>query len=312
MREPTVPLPLGWTQHVDSNSGKPYYHHAASATTQWGAPHLNSGRAPPPPPAESEDEEWSRWALEQDLIANASPTTATPMTWAKFAAGTLGGCAILANFAFFLSAAPAAAGRGAPYVPTFTRTVRLVFDDILPRALPRAGQKWPPTRAQHLVDLGSGDGRIVIEGAKQGFTAHGWEINPLVWFPSYLRAAFSTSTKAHTALHCGSFWSVDLAFADVVVIYGLTPIMEELREKIDLEAKEGVIVVSNVFEIPSGTESALELLFSEDQVYVYVKRGHSVVMENIEEGGGEGVPHVDLEREDEEVEVLEEVVRKAS
>jgi len=27
-------------------------------------------------------------------------------------------------------------------------------------------------------------------------------------------------------------------------------------------------------------------------------------------GGGEGVPHVDLEREDEEVEVLEEVVRR--
>ena len=282
-------LPIGWSKHTDASSGRAYYHHASSSTTQWqfpiGAP------LPPPPPPLSEDAEWDAWTGEDERGA-ARPSTSREepeMSWAKFTAGALGGVAIMVNFAFLLSAAPAAAGRGAPYVPTFTRTVRTIFDELLPKALPLVGHKLPPTRALHFVDLGSGDGRLVLEAARMGFTAHGWEINPLVWFPSLLRAWTARSTWPYTSLHCNSFWGVDLAFADVVIIYGLTPIMDELREKIDLEGKEGVVVVSNVFEIPSGTESDLELLFAQDQVYVYCKRSQrGGVREGGSRGGGGG------------------------
>ena len=289
MRAPSASsaLPAGWTKHTDASSGREYFHHASSSTTQWqfpvGAP------PPPPPPPLSEDEAWDCWTGDEGGAGRPSTSREEPeMSWAKFTAGALGGVAIMVNFAFLLSAAPAAAGRGAPYVPTFTRTVRTIFDELLPKALPLAGHTMPPTRAMHFVDLGSGDGRLVLEAARMGFTAHGWEINPLVWFPSLLRAWAARSTWPHTSLHCNSFWGVDLAFADVVIIYGLTPIMEELREKIDLEGKEGVVVVSNVFEIPSGTESALELLFAQDQVYVYCKRGERSARGGEGTGEGEG------------------------
>ncbi|KAJ7370211.1 hypothetical protein OS493_033836 [Desmophyllum pertusum] len=34
-----------------------------------------------------------------------------------------------------------------------------------------------------LVDLGSGDGRVVITAARQGYQAHGYELNQwLVWY----------------------------------------------------------------------------------------------------------------------------------
>uniref|UniRef100_A0A8C5T7T6 ATP synthase c subunit lysine N-methyltransferase n=1 Tax=Malurus cyaneus samueli TaxID=2593467 RepID=A0A8C5T7T6_9PASS len=46
--------------------------------------------------------------------------------------------------------------------------------------------KMLENRSGSLVDIGSGDGRIVIAAAKKGFQAVGYELNPwLVWYSRY-------------------------------------------------------------------------------------------------------------------------------
>ena len=62
---------------------------------------------------------------------------------------------------------------GAPFLPSDAKTFERTA--ILLGSLGKgAGKK--------AVDLGSGDGRMVIELAKLGYEAHGYEINPLlVW-----------------------------------------------------------------------------------------------------------------------------------
>ena len=49
----------------------------------------------------------------------------------------------------------------------------------------------------------------------------------------------------------GSLWDTSLAEMDVIVVYGLHPIMKNLRKKISEECRPGTVVVSNVFEFPN-------------------------------------------------------------
>ncbi|XP_033055583.1 ATP synthase subunit C lysine N-methyltransferase isoform X2 [Trachypithecus francoisi] len=60
-----------------------------------------------------------------------------------------------------------------PFVPATTKQIENVV-------------KMLQCRRGSLVDIGSGDGRIVIAAAKEGFTAVGYELNPwLVWYSRY-------------------------------------------------------------------------------------------------------------------------------
>ncbi len=72
-----------------------------------------------------------------------------------------------------------------------------------------------------MVDLGSGDGRIVLEAARRGFEAHGIELN--LWLVLYSRAA--AWRERGSLLGSASFsrrdlWKTDLAEFDDVVIFG--------------------------------------------------------------------------------------------
>ena len=59
---------------------------------------------------------------------------------------------------------------GAPFQPSSDRALK----NILTLANPKKNQR--------MAELGSGDGKIVIEFAKRGVESHGFEINPLlVW-----------------------------------------------------------------------------------------------------------------------------------
>lgn len=64
---------------------------------------------------------------------------------------------------------------GAPYVPTRHKDIKLALDllDLKP--------------GQTLLELGSGDGRLLLAAAKRGWTAVGYEINPIMWLISAWR-----------------------------------------------------------------------------------------------------------------------------
>ena len=106
--------------------------------------------------------------------------------------------------------------RGAIYFPTTPHgvSVMLKLADIKP------GEK--------IVDLGSGDGRILIAAAKMGADAVGYEINPVLVRQSR-RAIARAGIRA--VVHWESFWNVDLSEFDVVIVYGIPYIMQAYREE---------------------------------------------------------------------------------
>ena len=96
---------------------------------------------------------------------------------------------------------------------------------------------------EKVIDVGSGDGRLLIIAAKQGCVAIGYEINPfLVWFSRYKIWRAGLWGKAR--VHLCDFWAADFSDADVVVIYGFSPIMERLGQKLSRELRVGTRVVA--------------------------------------------------------------------
>jgi len=99
-----------------------------------------------------------------------------------------------------------------------------------------------------VAELGSGDGRIVIAFAQAGAEVDGYEINPLLSWWSKTRLA---RKKIITAKICTqSFWSADLSQYNIIIVFGMTHIMERLRVKFEKELNPGTLIISNVFKIP--------------------------------------------------------------
>ncbi|XP_078143654.1 ATP synthase subunit C lysine N-methyltransferase isoform X2 [Centroberyx gerrardi] len=82
-----------------------------------------------------------------------------------------------------------------PFVPATTAQVENVL-------------KVLQARSGTLVDIGSGDGRIVIAAAKHGFRASGFELNPwLVWYSRY--KAWREGVRHSTSFHISDLWKMD-------------------------------------------------------------------------------------------------------
>jgi protein-L-isoaspartate O-methyltransferase len=113
------------------------------------------------------------------------------------------------------------------------------------------------------VDIGSGDGRIVIALAKLGLIAHGIEINPfLAWFSKIKIKAAGLQGKAF--IHRASFWKSDFSQYDIIVLFGVFYIMKKLEQKLMAEMKPGAIVICNHFYFPTW-----QPIKQEGDVYIY-------------------------------------------
>jgi cyclopropane fatty-acyl-phospholipid synthase-like methyltransferase len=124
-------------------------------------------------------------------------------------------------------------------------------------AQPKAGEK--------MADLGSGDGRIVMEFAKLGIDSHGFEINTelaLLAESKILDAALDE--KAF--IHISDFWNEDLSSFDIVVIYGMTSVMQLLEDKLLQELKPGSRVLSAIFHFPNWQPTS-----QKDNISLYIR-----------------------------------------
>jgi SAM-dependent methyltransferase len=100
-----------------------------------------------------------------------------------------------------------------------------------------------------VLDIGSGDGRLVIELAQAGFTAEGFEINPiLAWWSR--RAIKKARLSERAFVRRCDFWQEDFSKYNIVTVFGVFYIMERLGQKLKKELRPGSIVVSNHFKIP--------------------------------------------------------------
>ncbi|XP_060940353.1 ATP synthase subunit C lysine N-methyltransferase [Limanda limanda] len=151
--------------------------------------------------------------------------------------GVLGGSlvALYAGAAPFV--APALRRICLPFVPATTAQVENVLQALR-------------VRSGSLVDIGSGDGRIVIAAAKHGFQASGFELNPwLVWYSRY--KAWREGVHSSTSFHISDLWKVSFAQYSNVVIFGVPQMMDQLELKLARELPSSAKVVACRFPFPT-------------------------------------------------------------
>ncbi|EKD68130.1 MAG: hypothetical protein ACD_48C00068G0002 [uncultured bacterium] len=127
--------------------------------------------------------------------------------------------------------------RGAPFVPSAKKRVDAM--------IAIAGLQ----QTDVLLDLGSGDGRIVRRVAPRVKEARGIEINPSLALWSKGMNVLLCKKNVH--IHCADFWNYDIADVDVLFVYCIDSKMNRLEAKIRKEMKPGSRVVSNGFTFPA-------------------------------------------------------------
>jgi 16S rRNA A1518/A1519 N6-dimethyltransferase RsmA/KsgA/DIM1 with predicted DNA glycosylase/AP lyase activity len=98
------------------------------------------------------------------------------------------------------------------------------------------------------VDLGSGDGRILLHLAKAGAVTHGFEIDVVLNEKARTKLL---ENNLHAKIFERDFWNEDLSPYAIVTIYGMDSVMERLEKKLQKELKLGARVLSNIFEFPN-------------------------------------------------------------
>lgn len=134
--------------------------------------------------------------------------------------------------------------RGAIYDPSTLEQTRQMVD----LAAVRPGEK--------AVDLGSGDGRVVIELARRGAEAHGWEVNPFLVLLSR-RKIRSEGLAGRAFIHWGSFWRADFSGFDLVTTFQVDFVMGRMANKLSRELREGARIVSHHWRFPSWPAEAV-------------------------------------------------------
>lgn len=98
-----------------------------------------------------------------------------------------------------------------------------------------------------LIDLGSGDGKIVFMAANRGAQSHGVEVNPfLIWW-SKLQALFPRKGKATFSQK--TFRKVDVSKYNTVYMYLYPEVVNELAPRLFTELQPGSRIICNVFYI---------------------------------------------------------------
>lgn len=143
---------------------------------------------------------------------------------------------------------------GGPYVPTSPdRVKRMIrFANI--------------TSNDTVIDLGSGDGRLLIAAAQAGAKqAIGYEIHPGLVRISRLKAR-KNNVQDKVLIKKESLWRADVSKANVILLYQIPYAMEKIENKLTTELPAGTRVVSNGFKFPNWKQKD-----EEADIFLYIK-----------------------------------------
>ncbi len=125
---------------------------------------------------------------------------------------------------------------GSPYVRSHKQPVEKALDLLEMK------------KGDHLLDLGSGDGSVLIAVAKRGNYATGYELNPILWAISRLR---TRKYADQVCVHWGNMWNAEINDeTHNIYIFLDTRFLGRLDKKIT-NSKARVKVVSYSYKIPS-------------------------------------------------------------
>ncbi|XP_043945164.1 adenine nucleotide translocase lysine N-methyltransferase isoform X2 [Protopterus annectens] len=131
-----------------------------------------------------------------------------------------------------------------PYIPASRQQVK----NVLSLLKGRSGK---------MVDLGSGDGRIVLEAYKQGFhPAIGYELNPWLIKLSYF-FAWRAGCYGKVSYLKKNLWKVTLADCSNVTVFLAPSVLSLLEAKLLDELPDNARVVAGRFPFPSWKPSCI-------------------------------------------------------
>lgn len=124
-------------------------------------------------------------------------------------------------------------------------------------------------KGERVVDLGSGDGQVVIAMAKEGAEAYGYEINPFAYLISLIKI-HNAGVSKHAHIYFGNFMNADLSQFDVITAFLAPALMTKLEKKLKKELKSNARVVSMTFPFPQA-----KVVRRGESLYVYSKSSFS-------------------------------------
>jgi len=124
----------------------------------------------------------------------------------------------------------------------------------------RAALKLAGLRPDETVyDLGAGDGRVVVLGAREfGARGVGIEIEPVHCMVAWLRILLS-GTAGRVSIRQRNFFEADWADADVIFIYLTPPLLRRLAPHLMLKLRPGSRVVSLYFPFDDWQPTAMDI-----------------------------------------------------
>ena len=143
---------------------------------------------------------------------------------------------------------------GAQWVPTSTKVLKRMLElaDVRERDV--------------VIDLGSGDGRIVITAVKDykaraiGIEA---DLIRLLWSKYHIR---SQGLSERATVVWGNFFEEDLSEATVVTVYQNQETNNKLKPKFEKELKPGTRIVSHIWPFDGWEPRQVD---KESQIYLY-------------------------------------------
>jgi hypothetical protein len=124
---------------------------------------------------------------------------------------------------------------GAPFLPILAKEV----DGLLDLADLNPGQS--------LIDLGSGDGRLLKAAAKKGIRGVGYEINPWLCLIAVINC---WQYRSLVTIKWQNYWTVRLPEADAIYVFLIQHYMGRLDRKLSREVTKPTKLVSFVFAVP--------------------------------------------------------------
>ncbi|KAJ0058498.1 hypothetical protein NL108_016104 [Boleophthalmus pectinirostris] len=142
-----------------------------------------------------------------------------------------------------------------PYIPASRSQVRNVMTLL-------KGRKGG------IVDLGSGDGRIVLEAHRHGFTpAVGYELNPWLIYLSRFNA-WRSGHHRKVSYRREDLWKVDLSECKNITVFLAPSVLSLLQKKLLAELPDDALVIAGRFPFPDWTPCRTEGL-GVDRAWAY-------------------------------------------
>ncbi|XP_061567720.1 adenine nucleotide translocase lysine N-methyltransferase [Cololabis saira] len=113
-------------------------------------------------------------------------------------------------------------------------------------------------RKGSLMDLGSGDGRIVLEAHRHGFSpAVGYELNP--WLIRLARFyAWRSGQQGKVFYRREDLWKVDLSKCKNVTVFLAPSVLSLLQDKLHAELPDDALVIAGRFPLPDWQPCRIE------------------------------------------------------